>query len=97
LLCLQIFFAACFEPSLHADSAHHHNSTAAAQPPRKNRFWTPRTLSLPEKKTASGKPTAITHASPRTHWRRGHWRNQAMGAGRRQRKLTWIKPTLIKP
>ncbi len=97
LLCLQLFFAACFEPSLSADSPHHHNTTAASQSPRKNRSWTPRALSLPEKKTTAGKRAATTHASPRAHWRRGHWRNQAIGEGRQQRKLTWIKPTLIKP
>jgi len=36
-----------------------------------------------------------THASPRTHWRRGHWRNQAIGEGRISRKRLWIKPMLI--
>lgn len=29
------------------------------------------------------------------HWRRGHFRNQVHGAGRQERKLIWIKPTLI--
>lgn len=36
-----------------------------------------------------------THASPRMHWRRGHFRNQAHGEGRRDRKTIWIEPTLI--
>jgi len=36
-----------------------------------------------------------THASPRWHWRRGHHRLQACGAGRRERKEKWIEPTLI--
>lgn len=30
-----------------------------------------------------------------THWRRGHFRNQAFGEGRSKRKLIFIKPTLI--
>jgi hypothetical protein len=36
-----------------------------------------------------------THASPRLHWRRGHWREQAIGAGRKEHKTLWIEPTLI--
>jgi hypothetical protein len=30
-----------------------------------------------------------------THWRRGHFRQQAFGAGRLERRLIWIKPMLI--
>jgi hypothetical protein len=29
------------------------------------------------------------------HWRRGHWRNQPIGKDRQERKLIWIKPTLV--
>lgn len=29
------------------------------------------------------------------HWRRGHWRHQAVGHGRTQRELRWIRPMLI--
>lgn len=36
-----------------------------------------------------------THASPRMHWRRGHWRMQAHGEGHRERKTLWIEPMLI--
>ncbi len=36
-----------------------------------------------------------THASPSTHWRRGHWRNCRVGSGRQEKKLTWILPTLV--
>lgn len=35
------------------------------------------------------------HASPEMHWRRGHWRRQAHGKGRLDRRLLWIKPMLI--
>lgn len=35
------------------------------------------------------------HASPRMHWRRGHYRNQAFGQGRKERKQIWIEPCLI--
>lgn len=30
------------------------------------------------------------------HWRRGHWRNQAIGVGRSEHKLMWIRPTLVR-
>lgn len=36
-----------------------------------------------------------THASPRTHWRRGHWKRVAIGEKRLERKWNWIKPTLV--
>lgn len=31
----------------------------------------------------------------KSHWRRGHWRRQAFGEGRAERRLVWIKPMLI--
>lgn len=36
-----------------------------------------------------------THASPRMHWRNGHWRNQAYGPDSSLRKLIWIEPTFV--
>lgn len=30
------------------------------------------------------------------HWRRGHWRNQAIGTGRQSHKLIWIQPTIVR-
>jgi len=30
------------------------------------------------------------------HWRRGHWRNQPFGQDNQERKLIWIKPTLVR-
>ena len=30
------------------------------------------------------------------HWRRGHWRNQAIGPGQSEHKLMWIRPTLVR-
>ncbi|QHV99308.1 hypothetical protein [Spirosoma endbachense] len=29
------------------------------------------------------------------HWRRGHWRNQPVGIGLQDRRLLWIKPTIV--
>lgn len=31
-----------------------------------------------------------------THWRRGHWRNQAYGTERSGRRLIWIRPVVVK-
>jgi hypothetical protein len=30
------------------------------------------------------------------HWRRGHWRHQAVGPSRSEHKLIWIRPTLVR-
>lgn len=35
------------------------------------------------------------HATPRFHWRRGHWRNQAHGEGRTLRRFVWLEPMAI--
>ena len=29
------------------------------------------------------------------HWRRGHWRNQVHGKGLKEKRLIWIKPTIV--
>lgn len=31
----------------------------------------------------------------RPHWRRGHWRKQPYGKGLQERKLLWIRPTIV--
>ncbi len=36
-----------------------------------------------------------TGISVSTHWRRGHWRNQPFGTGLKEKKLVWIKPTIV--
>jgi hypothetical protein len=36
-----------------------------------------------------------SHASPRAHWRRGHWRKQAIGHERKDRKWIWIEPVFV--
>lgn len=64
---------------------------------KKNRareFWSPniigRDYRLPRQAPSTG-----THASPRMHWRRGHFRMQACGHQRQERKQIWIDPMLI--
>lgn len=39
-------------------------------------------------------PGVGTHATPRLHWRKGHWRNQPYGERSLLRRLRWIEPTL---
>lgn len=36
-----------------------------------------------------------SHASPRLHWRRGHWRDQRHGEALQLRKRLWIQPTIV--
>jgi hypothetical protein len=48
-----------------------------------------------EFKRSSNPTGSNSHASPSTHWRRGHWRQQPCGEKMQQRKLVWIRPTLI--
>jgi hypothetical protein len=40
-------------------------------------------------------PASGTHASPRSHWRRGHFRNQPYGTGLASHKIIWIEPVFI--
>jgi hypothetical protein len=56
-------------------------------------FWTPTYIGkgyYPKREGASG-----THASPRMHWRRGHFRQQAFGVQRSERKVIWLEPCLV--
>lgn len=44
----------------------------------------------------SASPQGGTHASPVTHWRRGHWRNQPVGSkDSSETKPIWIQPVLV--
>jgi hypothetical protein len=36
-----------------------------------------------------------THRSPIGHWRKGHWKRVAIGKGRIDRKLVWIRPLRV--
>ena len=43
----------------------------------------------------NGDHPRITPGTVKQHWRRGHWRNQPCGEGRKQRKLIWIRPVIV--
>jgi hypothetical protein len=40
-------------------------------------------------------PSVETGNTLSAHWRRGHWRHQPHGHGLTERKLVWIKPTIV--
>jgi hypothetical protein len=40
-------------------------------------------------------PSAEPAHSARPHLRRGHWRQQRVGAGRQERRWTWVRPTAV--
>ena len=63
---------------------------------KKPELWSPRWIGkgYARKQIIGGVP-AGTHASPRMHWRRGHWRTQAVGEGRKDRRRVWIEPILV--
>ena len=42
-----------------------------------------------------GPPQGGHHASPNTHWRRGHFRHARVGPGRTVIKVVWIEPMLV--
>ncbi len=59
----------------------------------KSELWEPNVLGA--NYVAPGVPQGGTHASPRGHWRRGHYRSQAYGEERMKRKVIWIEPCWI--
>lgn len=58
-------------------------------------LWSPRWIGRGYKPPHERASSGGHHASPEIHWRRAHWRNQAVGPGRKERKLTWIEMQLI--
>jgi len=65
---------------------------------KKNRppveWWSP-VLIGKDYRLSGDKSGTGTHASPRLHWRRGHFRMQVHGPRRSFRKQIWIEPTLV--
>lgn len=48
-------------------------------------------------RTRSSTPSGRTHASPRAHWRRGHWHGYRYGEGRKTLKRKWVQPVYVNP
>jgi hypothetical protein len=36
-----------------------------------------------------------SHASPQTHWRRGHYREVSISRGSEEKRLAWVRPTIV--
>ena len=61
-----------------------------------NSLASPRWIGRNYKRRISSFEKVGTHQSPVMHWRRGHWRNQPIGAKElKQRKFMWIEPILV--
>jgi hypothetical protein len=58
-------------------------------------FWHPNVMG--RNYVTAREMSAGTHASPRLHWRRGHFRNQRHGPGFSLVKTIWIEPVLVAP
>lgn len=73
-------------------------TTATAQPQSNVREYINVDLPLSYQSPTPKKPhQGGTHASPNTHWRRGHWRNARVGEKRQEQKLIWIPPAMVNP
>jgi hypothetical protein len=58
-------------------------------------YWTPTIVGRAYRaRIETGEPHG-THASPRLHWRRGHYAAQPYGPGFSLRKIIWREPTLV--
>ena len=55
-------------------------------------LWSPSILDISERVSVSDDPDGDGGKGVRLHWRRGHFRRQAYGTGRAQRRMVWIKP-----
>jgi hypothetical protein len=66
---------------------------AKGDKPRKE-FWSPNVIGRNYRLKREG-PSTGSHASPRLHWRRGHFRQQPYGMGRAERKTIWLEPCLV--
>tara|TARA_R100001163_G_scaffold39471_1_gene30031 strand:- start:901 stop:1836 length:936 start_codon:yes stop_codon:yes gene_type:complete len=48
-------------------------------------------------RTKSSAVSGGSHASPRAHWRRGHWHGYRYGEGRKTLKRKWVQPVYVNP
>ena len=48
-------------------------------------------------RTKSSAGSGGSHASPRAHWRRGHWHGYRYGEGRKTLKRKWVQPVYVNP
>jgi hypothetical protein len=103
-LSLQILFLLAYEPELFADVGDLDLGKASgrgfAKPSAVDVATTryPRWLGKnyrPNIEDSSHNIGGGTHRSPIGHWRKGHWKRVAIGKGRIDRKLVWIRPLRV--
>lgn len=66
-----------------------------AQKPGRREIWTPNVIGREYQIAREASGAAGAHASPRLHWRRGHFRGQRVGARRAEVRRIWIDPVLV--
>jgi hypothetical protein len=49
-----------------------------------------------EQQAPASSASGTTGSPKKPHWRRGHWRQQRVGQGRKEQELRWIRPMLIR-
>jgi hypothetical protein len=95
-LVLQCFLALQYQPELLSDVELPTQKKGFSKPNEQEpSYRVPRWLGKDFKSKRSSESSTGTHSSPRTHWRRGHWRRVAVGQGRTERKVIWIQPVLV--
>lgn len=90
LLCYGTLLAMMARPEL---IQHGYRANVVKREDRRQEFWTPNVVGAKYKFQREG--PAGTHASPRMHWRRGHFRKQPCGPKGVDRKVIWLEPCLI--
>ena len=71
---------------------------ASGKPGKQHELWSPNFFGRAYKAKLEGKAAPSqggTHASPRAHWRRGHFRNQRHGTGMAEIRILWIEPVFV--
>jgi hypothetical protein len=94
---IQVMLTLTYRPDLMEQPVGAARAHTNRRPAKASTVLSPRWLSTP---SVVERRTAVKgighHASPTTHWRRGHWRRTVVGPrNSTQRKWVWIKPTLV--
>lgn len=89
-LCFSILLSVSVRPEMLTEGR---RVTGKRAKRRQRETWTPNYIG--RNYVARRESQGGTHASPRLHWRRGHFRHQRYGAHLSESKLIWIEPTIV--
>lgn len=96
MLALKIVLAMTARPQLVSSGGQTRKELARKGEVIRDALWSPNFIGKDYRiQRQSSEGLGGTHASPRVHWRRGHWHNVVHGKGRALRKLDWFEPTLV--